>query len=111
MNTWTEDDITALLADPEFGETVYYFPCYGSPDVVAVWMEGEAITALSGDPFEPINLVSGVVESSSPSITLRTADVPALMHNDQFRIRGQDHIVTSTEPDNDGFTVVRLRKA
>jgi hypothetical protein len=111
MNIWSDDDITALLDDPEFGEAVYYYPCYGNADVFECWMEGEEQVAMFGYPFTPINLVSGVVETSQPAITIRSEDIQTLQHEDRFNVRGVLYAVTGIEPEGSGMTVIRFRNA
>lgn len=111
MNIWADDDITALLADPEFGGTVYYYPCYGNSDVFECWLEGEEHVALFGDPFAPVKLISGVVETLQPAVTIRSEDMQTLQHDDRFKVRGDLYSVTGVEPDGSGMTVVRLKNA
>jgi hypothetical protein len=112
MPLWTEDDREALTADETLSETVYYYPAYGSEDVVAVWEEGVEMQAVFIDEYKGIDLVSGQVASTDPMLYLdAVSDATSLQPLDRFLVRGIAYTVTAVEPDGTGITVLRLRKA
>lgn len=55
------------------------------------------------------DLVS-VVESSEPSVIVKTADVVGIVHGDGVQVRGVDYTVINIRPDGDGATQLRLEE-
>jgi hypothetical protein len=111
MPTWTEDEIATLTEDESLAETVYYYPCFGGSDVIAVWAEGIEVSGVFVDSYRALDLVFGQVATTEPALHLDASDVQTLMPKDRFVIRGLIYEVTNVEPDGAGLTIVRLTRA
>lgn len=72
----------------------------------------EAVS-INGAPGEgifdaPYNDPTGMIESSAPTLTIITADFPAVEHGDAVTVRGITRAVVGIEPDLHGVTVLRI---
>ena len=68
------------------------------------------VTVMLRTDFEGVDVGGEVViESSAPVIHVRSSDVSALAQGDTFLVDSTTYTVTSTEPDNEGMTICRLR--
>ena len=88
-------DIAEMLAD--FGVTV-------------TTSGASTFTGIFVDEYEAQTLYDMDIDSSSPLLTCRTADVSNLSRTNTLTIGGVSYKVISVQPDNTGVTVVALSK-
>lgn len=93
MSFWT-DDIAGLLAD--FG-----VPVTQASRIIGSGLFDRAYAGVGDIP----------VESYSPAVTCRSADVAELEHGDSVTVDGSDYTIRSIQPDGTGITVLILEAA
>lgn len=75
---------------------------------VEATINAQPVTGIFNTPyFDAFGMVSG----SKPQITINTALAPDMTIGDPVTIGDDNYSIAEMEPDNGGFTIIRLRKA
>lgn len=78
---------------------------------------GFAVSATIGSATVPVifdaayTSAAGMVESTGPQCTGRSADLAAVTHGSTITIATVAYVVTGNQPDGTGMTVLQLREA
>jgi hypothetical protein len=95
MAHWWVDDVDSQLED--FGVDVIY--------------GGVTFNGIYNAPYQGVNVTTGEIESSEPSVIVPSDKVTGVAHGDAITIDSTGMFVCGIEPDGTGVTVLKLRSA
>lgn len=75
-------------------------------------VNGQPVDGVFDEPFTTASPLSGQIEASAPTLTLKTAAVPAgTAHGSPVVVRDTSYTVAGIQPDGSGLTSLILREA